>query len=71
MEHLDIEQILKLNPHIKREELEIIHEILLRLREGGIKRAGYGLAPPFVRRRASAQPQEDSDSRTVHLSRRH
>lgn len=71
MEHLDIEQILKLNPHIKKEELEIIHEILLRLREGEIKKAGYGLAPPFTRRRASPQLQEDSDSRTVHLSRRH
>lgn len=70
MEHLDIEQILKLNPHIKKEELELIHNILLRLREGEIKKASYGLAPPFTRRRASAKTQDESNSRTVHLSHR-
>lgn len=70
MEHLDIEQILKLNPHIKREQLERVRKLLLRLREGEIKRASYGLAPPFTRRRASAKTQDDLDSRTVCLSHR-
>ncbi len=71
MEHLDIGQILKLNPHIKKEELETLHNLLLSLREGEIRKAGYGLASPFTRRRASAKIREDSNSRTVHLSRRH
>lgn len=70
MEHLDIEQILKLNPHIKKEELERIRNILLLLREIETKKASYGLAPPFTRRRASAQTQDDSSSRTVRLSHR-
>ena len=70
VEHLDVEEILNLNPHIKREKLQQAHDILLHLRERKVRRAGYGLAPPFSRRRVSVKTHDDSDSRTVRLTHR-
>jgi hypothetical protein len=68
--HLNIEEILELNPHIDREKLEKASDLLLRLRSIKKGRSGYGLAPPFARRRISVRPLDDMDSRTVHIRRR-
>ena len=70
VEHLDVEEIFNLNPHIKREKLQQAHDILLHLRESKVMRAGYRLASPFARRRVSVKTQDDLDSRTVRLTHR-
>lgn len=48
----DLEDVLKRNPHIDRDRVEKATRLLRRLREKGLHRKGYELAPPFGGRRA-------------------
>jgi hypothetical protein len=47
---LDLAKILKRSPNINPKKLEESRKLLLKLRNRGIRRSGYGLAPPFARR---------------------
>ena len=62
-----IEEILALNPHIDEKELEKAREILRKLRDRGLGRAGYTLAPPFGHRRIVVGEGDSIDSRTIRL----
>jgi hypothetical protein len=69
-EQLDVERILQNNPHISQEELANAREILRKLRESGVRAAGYRLVLPYSGRRVSTKREEKSDPRTVVLKRR-
>lgn len=47
---VDVEKILKSNPHIDRGEFEIIQKQAVELRALGFKRTRYNLVLPFMRR---------------------
>lgn len=66
-DYVDLEEILRLNPHLDREELERSRAALRKLREGGRRNAGYRLAPPFAGRRVSVNGGGREDPRTIHL----
>ena len=68
---VDIEALLKANPHIDREELERSRELLQRLRSRGRRGAGYRFAPPFGGRRVAAQEGPDNDPRALRLRQSH
>jgi len=53
-DHVDIERILEKNPRVDRHQLEGAQDMLRRLRERGVRRKGYDLAPPYGGRRVSA-----------------
>ena len=63
----NLEDILKNNPSIRREDLEANELLAKQLREAGIKPHGYQLAQPFDRRRAKAGVNEGTDPRTINL----
>ena len=67
-EQLDLKEILKRNPQVDQKKLEEARALLRELRQTGTRGAGYNLAPPFERRRASSTDCA-GDSRTVHLTR--
>lgn len=64
---ISLDKILKQNPHIRREELEENSSLNEELRQAGIHRRGYQLAPPFARRRVLAGEPEKPDPRTINL----
>ena len=64
---LELSEILKLNPHINRRELEEACEMSRTLSEAGLKRREYDLAPPLGVRRPSSWGDAGSDRRVVHL----
>lgn len=51
----DLEDVLRRNPHIDRERVKEAQELIRRLREKGVQRKGYDLAPPFGGRRVIAK----------------
>lgn len=53
--HLELDEILARNPQIGERELEKANKMLRELRDLGVRRKGYDLAPPFGGRRALAQ----------------
>lgn len=62
---IDQGEILARNPQIDPKRLEESREMLQRLREMGVQRKGYDLAPPFGGRRASVQDDVRPDPRVV------
>ena len=68
-EHPTVEEILTTNPQIDEEKLEEAREILRKLREGRVGRAGYKLGTPFLRRRILVGDRDREDSRTIRLGR--
>ncbi len=64
----ELDEILASNPHIDPNLLEQSKEILNKLREAGVKKAGYNLASPYARRR-NTPSSIGSDPRVVHLRR--
>ncbi len=70
-DRIDIEEILRLNPHIDQKQLEEAIELRQKLRERGVRGAKYRLAPPFSGRRVSVRGVEgEDDPRTIHLRSR-
>ena len=63
----DIEELIKSNPKIDREQLEAGLDLIRRIREGGSPGAGYRLVPPGTGRRTHAGEEANSDPRTVRL----
>ena len=62
---MDMDEILKNNPHIDRDKLATIAELGEKLKALGLERRGYRLgSPPRVR------IDQDSDSKTTHLRRK-
>ena len=66
-EYPALEEILTLNPHIDKEELEKRIEILNKLCSFQTKAIGYNLALPFTRRHVSIDEGSGIDPRTVTL----
>lgn len=66
-EPFDVDELLEHNPQIDRERLEEARELHRRLREAGVRRKAYDLAPPFGGRRASVREDAKSDSRVVQV----
>ena len=52
---IDLEEILSQNPQIDPDKLADSREMLRKLRERGVRRKDYDLAPPFGGRRAIIQ----------------
>lgn len=68
-EYPTLEEILKLNPHIDKEEFEKRIEILNKLRSSQTKGIRYNLALPFTHRHVSIDEESGVDPRTVTLRR--
>lgn len=66
-EYLTLEEILALNPHLDKEEIEKCREILHKLRDSKTKGARYNLALPFARRHIFIDEDTSIDPRTVNL----
>ncbi len=68
-----LDEILSRNPRIDEEELEEARELLRQLRERGVRRKGYDLAPPFGGHRAAVRDARDNgtDPRLVRLRKPH
>jgi hypothetical protein len=67
VKRVDMDAILKANPHIRRKDLEDYRDALRELRSRGLLGHGYRLAPPFAGRRVSVEGDADQDPRTVEL----
>jgi len=59
----DLEELLSRNPHVDLEKLDAWRKTLRALREKGVRRKGYDLAPHFGGHRASFQDRSYSDLR--------
>lgn len=66
---LDFDEILSRNPRINQDQLEQARAMLRRLREHGLQRKGYDLAPPFGRYRVSVQDNARGEPRLIRPSR--
>jgi hypothetical protein len=62
---MDINEILKNNPHIDRDKLATIAELGEKLKALGLERKGYRLGSP-----SRVRIDQDNDSRTAHLRRK-
>ncbi len=62
---IDVETILKKNPHIKPEDLKALESLTQALRDAGLVPREYGLLSPDER---SVPETEEEDPRTVRLS---
>lgn len=69
MKNIDLEKILKLNPHIDEETLKQAIELMRKIRESGVKKHGYNLASPYTRRSAPVSPNIVNDPRVVYVGR--
>jgi hypothetical protein len=67
-EYMSQEEILARNPQVKPEELEKARELRRQLREMGVQRKGYDLAPPFGGKHAVTRKDEWSADRIIHLN---
>ncbi len=63
----DPDEMLSRNPQIDLDRLEEGRELLRRLRENGVRRKEYDLAPPFGGRRAPIQDDAQTDPRLARL----
>ena len=65
---IDLDEILKSNPHIKREELQELENLAEALRAYGQRRQPYRLVPPYggeqVRVLQNYHPGDESDPHT-------
>ena len=68
-EYPTLEEILKLNPHIDKEELQKHIEILNKLRSSKTEGVGYKLALPFTHRHVFLNEDSSIDPRTITLRR--
>lgn len=67
--HPSQDDIVAANPHIDAKELEESRESLKKLRTFGLRKVGYRLGAPFVRRRVVICETDKTDSRTVIVGR--
>ncbi len=58
-------EILKMNPQVSQDELETHKKMLAKLRESGVRQAGYRIAIPYNGKRVSVH--QDEDARVVRL----
>jgi len=65
---VDREEILAHNPHVNRDQLDEVQEVLRHLRERGVHRKGYDLAPRNVGLRASSKSASRTDRRLIRLT---
>lgn len=65
----DPDEILARNPQIDQARLEEARDMLRRLREKGVRRKGYDLAPPFGGRRAVVKDKSRAEPRQVRARR--
>lgn len=68
---LNLDEILRKNPQIDRNELDEAREMLRRLQEQGAHRKDYDLVPPFGGRRVVVQDDAHIDSRSLGVRRRY
>ncbi len=66
---IDLDEILARNPGVNREQLEEATKLFQELREQGVGRKGYDLAPPAGGHRAVVRDDARTDSRVVRLTR--
>lgn len=64
-ERLTLEQILRKNPRVDREDLDEAREMLARLREHGAHRKEYDLVSPFGGRRVTVLDDVCADPRPI------
>jgi len=62
---MDMDEILKNNPHIDRDKLATIAELGEKLKALGLERRGYRLGSP-----SRVRIDQDNDSKTTHLRRK-
>lgn len=63
--HIELEDILSRNPQIDQDELEKAREMLRHLREQGVRRKDYDLAPPFGGQRVSVRDGARTEPRLI------
>ena len=68
-EYPTFEEILALNPHLDKEEIEEFREILRKLYNAKTEGTRYTLALPFAHRHTSIDEDTGVDPRTVNLRR--
>jgi len=68
-EHLNVDEIIDHNPQVDPEQFAEARELLRKLRERGVRRKGYELAPPYRGRRASVRDESGDDPRLIRLRR--
>lgn len=65
MKNISIRELLDKNPQINEEELKKALELTQKIREAGVRRRGYGVISPYVRR---IPRRHISDPRIVYVS---
>ena len=68
-EHLELEEILALNPQVDEQLLQQARELLRKMRQTALKKRGYNLASPYAKRHAPVGRNETVDPRTVRVGR--
>lgn len=72
IKQININKVLKNNPHIRKKDLKKYNSLTEELRKIGIQPRGYQLALPFSRRRAmTGEIEKQLDPRTINLSALH
>ncbi len=66
---VDLEEIIRNNPHVDPRQLRESMELLEELRKRGVSERGYQLVPPFSGKRVQVVDNSSEDPRTVHLNR--
>ena len=67
---LDLQEILKKNPHIDPKKLAEAGKLTGQLRKLRLSKRGYRIPSPVTRRRVTTEVSEEFDPRTVQLYQR-
>ena len=59
---IDYDELLARNPHIDPKQVEKANELYRGLRDMGVQRKGYDLAPPYGGRRVAAHGDDRADT---------
>lgn len=68
-EHLELDEILTLNPQVDEQLLNQARELLRKMRLAGISKRNYNLASPYSRRPKPVPKEGSIDPRTVRVGR--
>ena len=67
--HLELDEILALNPQVDEQLLNQSKELLSKLRQAGISKRNYNLVSPYSRRSELLSKEGSVDPRTVRVGR--
>lgn len=68
-EHLELDEILALNPQVDEQLLEQARKLLTKIRQQGISKHGYNLVSPYARQPRPVSQEGSVDPRTVRVGR--